>query len=72
MGPGYEPTSAGNELEAEATAYVLGGASSTGSSANLTASERRAQVLEATLRRLKAEEKQIEDMCGSAGNQGHS
>lgn len=66
MGPGYEPSNAGNELMAEATAHVLGGASTTGSSLNLSPSERRAQVLEATLRRLQAEEKEIEDRCGSS------
>jgi len=70
MGPGYQPSNAGSELMAEATAHVLGGASTAGASSSLTPSERRAQVLEATLRRLQAEEKEIEDMCGSSGAQG--
>ncbi|PVG02081.1 WLM-domain-containing protein [Serendipita vermifera] len=68
-GPAYMPTSAGAEMMAEATAHVLGGASAAGTSSNMTAAERRAQILEATLKRLQAEEQQIEDMCGSAPHQ---
>jgi hypothetical protein len=52
-------------MMAEATAYVLGGGSSPSGSADLTPAERRARVLEATLKRLQAEEQNIEDMCGS-------
>ncbi|CAG7847900.1 SubName: Full=Uncharacterized protein {ECO:0000313/EMBL:CCA72615.1} [Serendipita indica DSM 11827] len=68
MGSTYEPSSVGNEMMAEAsavTAHVLGGSNGTTSSSALTAAERRAKVLEATMKRLQAEEQQIEDMCGS-------
>lgn len=55
-------------MMAEATAYVLGGQPSSSSSADLTPAQRRARVLEATLKRLQAEEQKIEDMCGSTRN----
>lgn len=72
MGSGYQPASAGNELLAEATAHILGGASTPIESSSLSPAERRARVLEATMRRLQAEEKEIEDMCGSTQNPGTS
>ncbi|KAG8765431.1 hypothetical protein FRC19_006394 [Serendipita sp. 401] len=68
-GPVYTPTDADSEMMAEATSHVLGGGSSlspSGSSLSLTPAERRARVLEATLKRLQAEEQHIEDMCGSS------
>ncbi|KAG8835590.1 hypothetical protein FRC17_002182 [Serendipita sp. 399] len=65
-GPVYTPTNAESEMMAEATSHVLGGGSSLpGDNATLTPAERRARVLEATLKRLQAEEQHIEDMCGS-------
>ena len=60
----YEPGSADAEMEAEATVHVLGG-SSTASSVDLSREERRQRVLDATLNRLKAEEAEIEDKCGT-------
>lgn len=67
-GPIYQPSgsTAENEQLAEATVHVLGrGEGATSLSNASTAAERRQQVLDATLRRLKIEEKEIEDMCGS-------
>lgn len=73
MGMGYQPISAGTEMMAEATAHVLGGSGTPVDSSNLSPAERRARVLEATLRRLQAEEKEIEDMCGSSSQaQAHN
>lgn len=72
MGTAYQPTSAGNEMFAEASAHVLGGGGIQVDSSNLSPAERRARVLEATLRRLEAEEKEIEDMCGSSQAQDHA
>jgi len=59
-------------MMAEATAHVLGGNSAQIDTSNLSPAERRARVLEATLRRLQAEEKEIEDMCGNTQNQTSS
>ena len=72
MGTGYQPTSAGSEMMAEATAHVLGGGGIAVDSTDLSPAERRARVLEATLRRLQVEEKEIEDMCGSSQAHGGS
>ena len=71
LGPGavYQPSSAGGtDLITEATAHVLGGSDGPGASGD-TPEARRAQVLEAAMKRLKEQEKEIEDMCGSAGSQ---
>ena len=72
LGPGgavYQPSSAGDpDLRAEATAHVLGGSDGPDVSED-TPAARRARVLEATMNRLKGQEKEIEDMCGSAGFQ---
>jgi len=66
----YQPSSAGDpDWIAEATAHVLGGSDDRDVSGD-TPAARRARVLEATMKRLKAQEKEIEDMCGSAGSQG--
>lgn len=70
LGPGavYQPSSAGDpDLVAEATAHVLGGSDGSGASGD-TPAVRRARVLEATMKRLEVQEKEIEDMCGSAGS----
>jgi len=68
-GTGYQPSSAGDpDLIAEATAHVLGGLDGPGVSGD-TPAARRARVLEAAMKRLKEQEKEIEDMCGSAGTQ---
>ena len=67
LGPGavYQPSNTGNpDLIAEATAHVLGGSDGADVSGE-TPSARRARVLEATMKRLEAQEKEIEDMCGS-------
>jgi hypothetical protein len=59
----YEPSS---ELEAEAQAYILGGS---GGSARVTGDEsreaRRHRVLEATMARLRKEEEDLENSCGT-------
>ena len=58
-------------LEAEAQAYtfsgthVLGGSGS--GSANDSPEERRRRVLEATMNRLRKEEEELEERCGTAG-----
>jgi len=65
----YQPSSVGGpDLIAEATEHILGGSDGPGVSGD-TPAARRARVLEATLKRLKEQEKEIEDMCGSAGSQ---
>ncbi|ESK87578.1 zinc metalloproteinase [Moniliophthora roreri MCA 2997] len=56
----YEPSA---EAEAEARAYVLGG----NGSIPQTADERRRRILEATLSRLRKEDEELEDSCGTAG-----
>ncbi|KAJ3569210.1 hypothetical protein NP233_g5199 [Leucocoprinus birnbaumii] len=61
----YQPSS---ELEAEARAYVLGGSSSTASTAALAGDSRedmRRRMLEATMSRLRKEEEEIEMSCGT-------
>ncbi|KAI8996613.1 WLM-domain-containing protein [Trametes punicea] len=58
--PGFEsPHSA---LEAEAQEYVLGGGAYT-----LGAPERRKKILEATMKRLRKEEEELEQRCGTTG-----
>ncbi|KAA1470177.1 WLM-domain-containing protein [Dentipellis sp. KUC8613] len=74
-GPGaYEPasTNAGGELEAEARAYVLGGSGAATPRAGETAEERRQRVLDATMRRLRREEEELEQSCGTAPAQNAS
>ncbi|KAI0738605.1 WLM-domain-containing protein [Daedaleopsis nitida] len=67
--PGFDsPHSA---LEAEAHEYVLGGSFTLGGSnagsAGDSPEERRRKVLEATMTRLRKEEEELEDRCGTAG-----
>ncbi|THH17445.1 hypothetical protein EW146_g3366 [Bondarzewia mesenterica] len=64
---GYQPTS---ELEAEARVYVLGGDGVTGPSANESIEERRRRMLEATMNRLRKEEEELEQSCGTRGTTG--
>lgn len=65
----YDPSST-VEADALSHSHVVGGSS------NFTLDDsrdgRRARVLEATLARLAREEREIEDMCGSAGKQASS
>ncbi|KAK7056496.1 hypothetical protein VNI00_003052 [Paramarasmius palmivorus] len=58
----YEPSA---EAEAEARAYVLGGAA--GNIQSDSVDDRRRRVLDATLSRLRKEDKEVEDSCGTAG-----
>lgn len=62
----YEPSS---ELEAEAHAHVLGGGGGGFSSFSLNESreERRRRMLDATMSRLRKEEEELEQSCGTAG-----
>lgn len=62
----YEP---GSELEAEATAHILGGGGSLAgsSSGDDSREERRRRVLGATMARLRKDEEELEDSCGTAG-----
>ncbi|KAJ3555579.1 hypothetical protein NM688_g2499 [Phlebia brevispora] len=64
----YQPAS--NELEAEAQAYVLGGGAlgSTLQDRNESIEERRKRLLEATMNRLRKEEEELEQSCGTAGH----
>ncbi len=72
VAPGFRlPRSA---LEAEAQEYVVGGAYTLGgagtSNPGDSPEERRRKVLEATMSRLRKEEEELEDRCGTAA--GHS
>ena len=58
----YEPSS---ELEAEAHVHVLGGGGM--SSLDESREDRRRRVLEATMKRLRKEEEELEQSCGTAG-----
>lgn len=60
----YQPSL---ELEAEAQAFVLGGAASASFSSE-SVEERRSRILKATMNRLNKEEEVIEHSCGT----GHS
>lgn len=61
----YEPSS---ELEAEAHAHVLGGGGGFSSfSLNESREERRRRMLDATMSRLRKEEEELEQSCGTAG-----
>ncbi|KAI0794524.1 WLM-domain-containing protein [Fomes fomentarius] len=60
-------------LEAEAQEHVLGGSYTLGGpipsgSSSDTPEERRRKVLEATMSRLRKEEQELEDRCGTAGH----
>jgi hypothetical protein len=66
LGPGAARSAGDPDLVAEATAHVLGGSDGAGVSGE-TPAARRARVLEATMKRLEAQEKEIEGACGSAG-----
>ncbi|KAG6841241.1 hypothetical protein C0991_000525 [Blastosporella zonata] len=62
-GDTYQPAS---ELEAEAHSYILGGGSSTSVAAlDDSREERRRRVLEATMARLRKEEEELENSCGT-------
>jgi len=65
----YEPSPIG--FEAEAQAHVLGG-SGPASGSDESVDERRRRILEATMRRLKEEEQEIENSCGTAPRDGHN
>ena len=58
-----------SHLEAEAQSYVLGGSASASSMppAGESQEDRRRRVLEATMRRLRKEEEEVEMSCGTAG-----
>ena len=61
----YEPE---RELEAEAQSFVLGGASASPRPVfGESPEDRRRRVLEATMRRLRREEEEVEMSCGTAG-----
>lgn len=65
--PVYDPsTNPSSELELEARAHVLGG-SGVAPSANETPEERRRKMLDATMSRLRKEEEELEQSCGTAG-----
>ncbi|KAG6902553.1 hypothetical protein C0995_014942 [Termitomyces sp. Mi166 len=63
-GDTYQPSS---ELEAEAHSYILGGADSSSGEAVLDESRegRRRRVLEATIARLRKEDEELENSCGT-------
>jgi len=71
-GETYAPSS---ELEAEAQTHLLGGGSHTlggsGPAAfNDSPAERRRKILEATMNRLRKEEEELEQQCGTATGTG--
>ncbi|KAI1791839.1 WLM-domain-containing protein [Ganoderma leucocontextum] len=74
LGPGAGFSAPHSALEAEAHEYVVGGAYALGgvgtSSPGDSPEERRRKVLEATMNRLRKEEEELEDRCGTAA--GHS
>ncbi|KAG6896216.1 hypothetical protein C0992_009684 [Termitomyces sp. T32_za158] len=63
-GDTYQPSS---ELEAEAQSYILGGmgSSSVGTASDESREERRRRVLEATMARLRKEDEELENSCGT-------
>jgi hypothetical protein len=65
----YQPSS---DLEAEARIQVLGSAGTTTYSPNESVEERRRRVLEATMTRLRKEEEELEQSCGTAGPASHT
>lgn len=66
MGSGdvYEPSP---ELEAEAHTHILGGRGVSALSLDDSREDRRRRVLEATVKRLRKEEEELEQSCGTAG-----
>lgn len=60
----YEPSS---ELEAEAHAHVLGGGGFSSLYQDESREERRRRMLDATMSRLRKEEEELEQSCGTAG-----
>jgi hypothetical protein len=60
----YEPSL---EHEVEAHAHVLGGSGIASVSLNESREDRRRKVLEATMSRLRKEEEELEQSCGTAG-----
>lgn len=71
----YQPSS---ELEAEAHTYVLDGGpqllggSSPGPAGDESREERRRRVLEATMNRLRQEEEELEQSCGTLQPDAHT
>ncbi|KAI5123182.1 hypothetical protein M0805_003949 [Coniferiporia weirii] len=65
-GPVYDSSTSTSalEIESEAQAYILGGSSATLSD---TREERRRRALEAAVGRLRREEEELEQSCGTAG-----
>lgn len=66
-GPVYEPTS---QLESEAHSYILGGPTAVTSFD--TREERRRRALEAAVTRLRQEEEELEETCGTAAGPGQN
>ncbi|KAG6900028.1 hypothetical protein C0993_004085 [Termitomyces sp. T159_Od127] len=66
-GDTYQPSS---ELEAEAQSYILGGmgSSSVGPALDESPEERRRRVLEATMARLRKEDEELENSCGTGSS----
>jgi hypothetical protein len=60
----YEPSL---EHEAEAHAHILGGSGIASIPLNESREDRRQRVLEATISRLRREEEELEQSCGTAG-----
>lgn len=60
----YEPSS---ELEAEAHAHVLGGGGFSSLYQDESREERRRRMLDATMSRLRKEEEELEQSCGTTG-----
>jgi len=61
----YEPSS--QDVEAEVHTHVLGGSGIASMSMNESREDRRRKVLEATMSRLRKEEEELEQSCGTAG-----
>lgn len=66
-GDTYQPSS---ELEAEAQSYILGGTDSSfvGAALDESREERRRRVLEATMARLRKEDEELENSCGTSSS----
>lgn len=62
----YTPTAPTPDLESEAQAYILGGLSPAGPISD-TREERRRRALDAAINRLRKEEEELEQSCGTAG-----
>jgi hypothetical protein len=60
----YEPP---EELEAELYTHVLGGSGEASIPLDESREDRRQRVLQATMNRLRKEEEELEQCCGTAG-----